>query len=129
MQAIEKVIDNAVNYRTPGTTIKVSLKTEHLESIIEVTNEGKPVPEDKLVAVFKFGSKFTGAVAQPAGVDASTDTMHVHLGIGLFITNQIICGYEGSCQMKNNPDGRGVTITVRLPCTYSRLSHKTRQKT
>ena len=129
VQAIEKVIDNAVNYRTPGTPIKVSLKTEHLESVIEVTNESKPVPEDKLDAVFKFGSRYTGAVDQPVGADSSTDSMHVHLGIGLFITNQIVCGYEGSCQMKNNPDGRSVTIIVRLPCTCSRLSHKTRQKT
>ena len=42
-----------------------------------------------------------------------------HLGIGLFITKQIVDGYRGRCFMENRPDGSGVTVTLRLPCALS----------
>ena len=147
MEAIETVLRNAYEYRTAGTPIIVSLKTEQSDAIVQVSNHGPTVPEDKLERVFEFGSRFAGAGQLPPeraesgdradsddeadavdgaesevgadsidGADRADLGRGKHLGIGLFITKQIVDGYRGSCFMENRPDGSGVTVTLRLPC-------------
>ena len=158
VEAIETVLGNAYEYRTAGTPIIVSLKADEANAIVQVSNQGPTVPEDKLESVFEFGSRFAGAGSLlPEGEDSgdganpderagpvdgsdpdggadsadganpdegadSTDEADwvdvgrgKHLGIGLFITRQIVDGYRGSCYMENRPDGSGVTVTLRLP--------------
>lgn len=147
VEAIETVLGNAYEYRTAGTPIIVSLKTEQTDAIVQVSNHGPTVPGGKLESVFEFGSRFAGAGQLPpertesghgagsndgagsvdgAGSDNGADSLDEadraeigrgrHLGIGLFITKQIVDGYRGSCYMENRPDGSGVTVTLRLPC-------------
>ena len=162
VEAIETVLGNAYEYRTAGTPIIVSLKTDREAAIVQVSNQGPTVPEDKLESVFEFGSRFAGAGQPPPeradsgdgtdshdgadsidggnskdgadsddrgnwddGVDAEdgTDWAGIgrgrHLGIGLFITKQIVDGYRGRCCMENRPDGSGVTVTLRVPSALS----------
>ena len=135
VEAIETVLGNAYEYRTAGTPIIVSLKTEQADAIVQVCNHGPTVPADKLESVFEFGSRFAGAgqlspaqaeSGHGAGSNDGTDSIDEaewvdtgrgkHLGIGLFITRQIVDGYRGRCFMENRPDGSGVTVTLRLPC-------------
>ena len=113
-QALEKVIDNAIQYRASGTTITVSLAMEGAHAVVKVSNRGRRVPEDKLASVFELGTRFTGARRKPREATHSESPDRGHLGIGLFICAQIVGGYEGDCRMDNDPDG--VTVTVRLPC-------------
>ena len=135
MEAIETVLSNAYEYRTSGTPIIVFLKMDRGDAIVQVSNHGPTVPDDKLESVFEFGSRFAGAGQLPperadSGDGANSDdgadsideadwvdiSRRRHLGIGLFITKQIVDGYRGHCFMENRPDGSGVTVTLRLPC-------------
>ena len=115
VQAMEKIISNAVHYHTPRTTISISLEADRKHVFIHVSNHGPTVPREKLDAVFEYGTRFTGATQKPSEVEESEDAGHAHLGIGLFITKQIVEGYNGSCRMANEPDGTGVIVTIRVP--------------
>lgn len=140
VEAIETVLGNAYEYRTAGTPIIVSLKTEQADAIVQISNHGPILPKDKLKRVFEFGTRFAGAAQPPPershsgnGADSQDGGNSVlggnsddeagrvdigrakHLGIGLFITRQIVDGYRGRCCMENRPDGSGVTVTLRLP--------------
>ena len=114
-QALEKVIDNAIQYRSSGTAITVSLAMEGANAVVKVSNKGRRVPQDKLASVFELGTRFTGARGEPEEeVPDPVSPDNGHLGIGLFVCAQIVGGYEGDCRMDNDPDG--ITVTVRLPC-------------
>ena len=117
VQAMENIIVNAVRYHIRGTPITISLETEHADAIIRVSNLGPTVPEDKLASVFEFGTRFSGAGRQPAEAEEPTGAGRGHFGVGLFITKQVIEGYQGTCRMENDPDGTGVIVTVRVPCS------------
>ena len=113
-QALEKVIDNAIQYRSSGTTITVSLAMEGANAVVKVSNRGRLVPQDMLASVFELGTRFTGARRGPGEASHPESPDSGHLGIGLFVCRQIVGGYEGDCRMDNDPDG--VTVTVRFPC-------------
>ena len=129
VEAIETVLSNAYEYRTSGTPIIVFLKMDRGDAIVQVSNHGPTVLDDKLKSVFEFGSRFAGAGQLPperadsgdgADSDDEADWVDIsrrrHLGLGLFITKQIVDGYRGHCFMENRPDGSGVIVTLRLPC-------------
>ena len=116
VQAMENVIANAVRYRTRGSKITISLETEDKDVIIRVSNQGPTVPEDKLDSVFEFGMRVSGAGRRPVETEEDEGAGHTHFGVGLFITRQIIEGYQGACRMENKPNGTGVIVTLRVPC-------------
>ena len=110
-EAMETIIQNAIDYRdSQKNTITVSLGTERGRTVLEVFNYGPLVPADKLENVFDLGSRYAG---RASGKE--------HLGLGLFLTSQIIRAYRGSCQLENFHDavGWGVRVTVRLPVEFA----------
>ena len=117
-QALEKVLDNAVHHGVSGAAITVSLGMEDGDAMVMVSNKGKPVDEELLAHVFDLGTQFGGAVGEPDAALQPEGPGDSHLGIGLFICRQIVVGYGGECRMDNQPDGTGVTVTVRLPCDW-----------
>ena len=124
VEAMDSVLDNAINYADIGTPIVVSLGKDGANAVIQVSNDGPTVPENKLKDVFEFGVRVDGMELSPVmratsdgrAAGASEDLGQEHLGIGLFITKQVVDGYQGICFMKNKPDGSGVTVTIQLPC-------------
>ena len=111
-QAIEKLLQNASDYRDNDTRIKVSLTQERGWAVIKIYNKGPTIDEAKLEEVFDFGSQFGGAnAAEPRRRVPSSD--HDHLGLGLFVARQIIRAYGGRCRLVNAEDG--VIAEVRLP--------------
>lgn len=117
VQAMDNVIANAVRHRIRGTSVTVSLELDHTEAVIRVSNKGMTVPEDKLADVFDFGTRFSGARGQSENTELRDDAASGgHFGVGLFVTKQIIDGYQGTCHMENHKDGTGVIVTLRVPC-------------
>ena len=121
IEAIETIIRNAIDYRyrrPAESTIIVSLEVEQDWVVLRVSNDGPTVPEDKLEHVFNMGASYGGTAEDSSLAPAPQDGKD-HLGLGLFLLNQIVRAYQGSCRLDNRPDESGVVVTVRLPVAFS----------
>lgn len=103
-QLLDKLVDNAVGFSAPESTIEVVLAESADGYELSVSNRGPCLPEamrhqlfDSLVSVREAGEG-------PA-----------HLGLGLYIVSLIAQYHGGSVTAENLEDGSGVVVRVRLP--------------
>jgi dedicated sortase system histidine kinase len=103
-QLLDKLVDNAQDFGTPGTPIRVRLERTGTEAILSVANQGVPLPEgmrDRLFA--SMVSMRTGSVATGP-----------HLGLGLHIARLITEFHRGTIRAEDLPEG-GVRVVLALP--------------
>ena len=105
MQLLDKLIDNAVDFSAPLSTITVRLSGEPHAAIIEVDNAGPPLPPELAGRVFESLWQ-----SRPDG------DSRPHFGLGLYIVRLIAEFHGGSAQAQNLPEDTGVRFSVRLPC-------------
>ena len=74
--------------------------------IVEPENQG---------GVFELGARYDGASAILGSPSDGDNHQGNHQGLGLFLTQQIVTGYDGSCFLDNLSDNTGVKFTFRLP--------------
>ncbi|WP_293912586.1 HAMP domain-containing sensor histidine kinase [Deinococcus sp.] len=79
-RAIQNLLENAVKFSPPGTTIELSLKSEDGQAVLMVADEGPGVPESRLPALFQ---RFRGG-----GAGAGS-------GLGLYLTRRIMEAHGG----------------------------------
>jgi len=101
IQMLDKLIDNAVDFTSPGDVVDVAVKSTGGNVIITVTNPGPPLPESMREELF-------GSMVSVRGDDADE-----HLGLGLYVARLIAEGHEGRIDAENTGDG--VRFTVTLP--------------
>ncbi|MEE4299314.1 MAG: HAMP domain-containing sensor histidine kinase, partial [Pseudomonadales bacterium] len=104
-QLLDKIIDNAVDFHTPGTPIRVLLDVKRETLEITVANEGPTL--DPEIAGNLFDSMVSGRAGSPDN--------RLHFGLGLYVVRVIAERHGGSVRATNLPNGRGVAITVTLP--------------
>jgi signal transduction histidine kinase len=73
--------------------------------MISVHNKGEPIAEDKAATIFEALTR-----GHPSRTDQQGPS---HLGLGLYITKQIVVAHEGSMNVAS--DKSGTTFTARLP--------------
>ena len=78
-QMLDKLVENAVDFATPGTAVRVLLSCENDRISLRVENEGHPLPE--ALRGSSFDSMQSLRSAPSAGVP--------HLGLGLYIARLI----------------------------------------
>ena len=100
LQVISNLLSNAIAYSPDGTPIAVTLTDQR--GIVELTvhNEGAPIPDDKLKAVFEPFQR--GQESGPG------------LGLGLYIVREIVRAHGGTVAVESGA-GRGTRFIVRLP--------------
>lgn len=100
-QVLSNLITNAIKYgNNQPITLSVFKRGNHAE--IKVKDNGIGIPKDKQKLIFE---RFRRA----------NDGMDIQgLGIGLYITYQIVKAHEGSIQVDSKP-GNGTTFTIKLP--------------
>ncbi len=102
-QVFTNLISNGLKYAPPGTTIQISAQVQSdVELLVEVRNQGPPVPEEDLARIF---DKFYRVTAS----DKVTGT-----GLGLTICKGIIEAHGGRIWAKNLPDGLAFLFTLPL---------------
>lgn len=102
VQVVVNLLDNAIKYSPPGSSITLSAlrADEHME--ISVTDQGPGIPPQEQTRIFdKF---YRGG--QRDGVGGT--------GLGLSIVKGIVDAHEGDISM-HSVVGEGTTFTVRLP--------------
>lgn len=102
-QLLDKLVDNAVDFSSVGARITIGVTVHGSRLTLFVTNEGSPIPADKLDSVFDSMVSIR-----------DTDT-RLHFGMGLYVVRVIAEHHGGSVSAENLLSGRGVTIKVVLP--------------
>jgi sigma-B regulation protein RsbU (phosphoserine phosphatase) len=104
-QVFSNLIGNAIHYGLPETPVTVDARLEGDLIVVEVHNDGPPIP-DSLRAVlfdpFRRGSRDSRA-ANTAG-----------LGLGLYISRELVLAHGGDIDVRSSADA-GTTFRVTLP--------------
>lgn len=108
-QVIQNILRNAVSFVSVDGNIDVSGKISEGKIVLHIDNDGPPIPERKLEAIFeRFYSE------RPRSEDFG-----LHSGLGLSISRQIVRAHGGTVFAQNlkASDGnhKGVRFTVILP--------------
>lgn len=101
-EAVGNLLDNAIKYTPGGGTVSVRLSEYDLFCRIDVSDNGRGIPEEEQAKVFQRFYR-SPSVADAEGV-----------GIGLYLTRQIIAGQGGYLKLTSKP-GKGSTFSVFLP--------------
>jgi two-component system, OmpR family, sensor histidine kinase ChvG len=103
-QALDKLVDNAVEFTPPGGRIAIGLRRDGTALELTVDNEGSRLPDDA------DGRLFDSLVSVREGAGTGT-----HLGLGLYLVRLIARFHGGRAEALNLPGGAGVRIRLHLP--------------
>jgi sigma-B regulation protein RsbU (phosphoserine phosphatase) len=100
---VSNLVGNAISHGAGGP-VDVEVKGANGSAILEVHNGGSPIPADLLPRIF---DPFRQATQAPA-------TAAHGLGLGLFITRQIVLAHGGTIDVVS-AQPEGTTFKVMLP--------------
>ena len=103
-EAIGNILDNAVKYTPPGSTVQVSLFREGDQVVLTVEDNGAGIPEEDLPRIFERFYRVDKARSRAAG----------GTGLGLAIVRDTVEKRGGTVEAANRPGG-GAVFTVRWP--------------
>jgi PAS domain S-box-containing protein len=103
-QIVANLLSNALDYSPPGSVVEVSWRADGARAVVEVANEGSPIPPEILPALFEPFRR--GERERPGGKDG--------LGLGLFIARSIATAHGGTLEVRSAP-GERIVFTFTLP--------------
>jgi len=104
VQLLDKLIENAVDFCPSTGTITVHLERAQSNYVLQVQNDGPPIPQALL------GRLFESLFEQRQGRDDRP-----HFGLGLYIVRLVAEFHGGTAFAANREDGSGAVFTVTLP--------------
>ncbi|MBD0330150.1 MAG: HAMP domain-containing histidine kinase, partial [Thermoleophilia bacterium] len=107
--ALDNLVENALTYGRPGTTVTLSWRRAAAEAVVAVADEGvglAPGEEERVFERFRRGS------AASAGAAGGT-------GLGLAIVRTLAERWGGTATIANRPEG-GARAELRLPLAAAR---------
>jgi signal transduction histidine kinase len=107
-QMLSNLVSNAIQHGAKSKPVSVLARVEADEIILQVHNDGAPIPAAALPTLFEF---FPRRAAQRA----PTDSRFSHLGLGLYVVRQIVEAHSGQIDVTSTAE-EGTTFTVKLPC-------------
>jgi signal transduction histidine kinase len=103
-QMLDKLVDNAVSFSPPDSTIDIDLCLADDALVLTVANTGPPLPASMRSSIFDSLVSLRG--------DGSS---RGHLGLGLYVV-ALIADFHGATVLAEDlPDATGVRFTVRFP--------------
>ncbi len=103
-QLMLNLIDNAVKYAPPKTTITLSVKIDDEMAVIVVHDEGGGIPEDECSRLFDRFYRVSKARDRNSGGS----------GLGLAIAKEIAMLHSGNITVESNPQN-GTSFVIALP--------------
>lgn len=108
-QVISNLLSNAIKYGNKKP-IRLVVTNSNSRGTITIKDEGIGIPREQQVRIFK---RFARAV---------NGNEYRGLGVGLYITDQIVKAHNGKILLESKP-GRGTTFTIDLPLTANLRSN------
>jgi signal transduction histidine kinase len=102
-EALSNLVGNAIEHAAPATAVTVEVHTADAEVVVEVRNQGDPIPAAVLPFIFEPFRR--------AGQERKSTTGN--LGLGLFIAHQIVISHGGTLEARSG--GGTTTFVMRLP--------------
>ena len=107
-QVFSNLLGNALQYGFKSTPINVKIKGNADEIVVSVNNEGVPIAQDVIATIFDSLSR-----PDPSSL-VDGEATAVSLGLGLFITKEIITAHGGMIGVVSS-EKNGTTFTATLP--------------
>jgi signal transduction histidine kinase len=104
-QVFSNLIGNAIHYGDAEHPVTVEARDEGHQVCVDVHNHGAPIPSALLPQLFEPFRR---------GERDSRATNTAGLGLGLYISHQIVTAHGGDIQVDSHP-GDGTRFRVRLP--------------
>jgi signal transduction histidine kinase len=102
-EAVSNIAWNAIEHADPGTAVVVKARADGGEVVVEIVNQGDPIPGDVLPFIFEPFRRAEQHQKSPTG----------NLGLGLYIAKQIVQSSHGTLVAYS---GEGTTtFSMRLP--------------
>jgi PAS domain S-box-containing protein len=105
VQCVANILTNAIKYTEPHGEIKISVRSEEAEVVIEVADTGSGIAPEMLPQIFEL------FVQSQVTLDRSQGG----LGIGLAIVKRLITMHGGQVSAFSQGVGLGSTFEIRLP--------------
>jgi two-component system phosphate regulon sensor histidine kinase PhoR len=102
--ALRNLVENAIAYAPPSTTITLGAHRSEGECVITVADEGPGIPQADLARIFERFYRVDKARSRESG----------GTGLGLSIVKHLVSILGGEVKTANRPSG-GAVFTVRLP--------------
>lgn len=102
--AVHNLLDNAIKYSPPGSTVRVSAETEGSSARLVVADEGMGIPRRDLERVFERFYRVDRARSRDTG----------GTGLGLAIVRHVASNHGGEISVESR-EGEGSTFTLTLP--------------
>jgi signal transduction histidine kinase len=112
VRALVNLVGNAVKFSSSGDCVDVSAFAAGAEVHIDVRDEGRGIPADRLDRIFERFEQ----------VDASDTRQLGGTGLGLAITRSIVERHQGRVSVRSEL-GEGSTFTISLPAPEGAGSH------
>jgi PAS domain S-box-containing protein len=106
-QVVSNLVGNAIQHSETSTPVTVRLTLYNDEVTLSVHNEGTPIPPDLVSQIFEPYRRETVRSERSKG-----------LGLGLFITHQVVRAHGGRIDVRSTADD-GTTFIVTLPCGHT----------
>jgi two-component system sensor histidine kinase ChvG len=106
-QMLDKLVENAHDFSVNRSSIDVMVKAEKSMVLIQVSNEGPLIAEEKQKEI--FDSMVSDRAAAPSSAERG------HLGLGLYVVRLVAKFHGGTVSVNNRVDQSGVTFDIRLP--------------
>jgi len=115
-QVLSNLISNAIAHGFKESPVEVGVEGEPEEVVLSVRNEGVPIPQDRMRAIFDSHIRGDQDGQEPAG--------STHVGLGLYITQKIVGAHGGTIGVTSS-ERDGTRFTVSLPRHHPAASNMT----
>ena len=103
-RVFNNLIKNAINYSKENTNIDINVKKKDKEIKVEIINQGKKIPKDKLDKIFENFYR----------LDTSRTSKTGGSGLGLAISKQIVELHNGKIEVTSNKDKTIFKVSLPL---------------
>lgn len=102
-EVLSNILGNATEHAAPGTPILLKACGERGQVVVEISNQGAPIPPEVLPYIFSAFRRGRQETRSSVG----------NLGLGLYIASQIVVAHGGTLAAQSA--GGTTTFTMRLP--------------
>ena len=107
-QVVSNLIGNAIEHGASGAPVRVAVRGDGEEALIEVRNHGPAIAPELMAVMFEPFRRGAGSLR------SATHARGRGLGLGLYIAAQVVSAHGGTIAVESTAE-HGTLFTVRLP--------------